>query len=225
MTNLTQNSFSIRLFQFSTCFEQPRAYHQENQFYQYNVWYVSLCVGDRLVCRSGRNFLPYMHTRRSPTQSDTYQTLYWYKWFSWWWERGCSKHVENWNKHMEKELCFKFSIYKNIFWHVGYIHYLYCRSTLLLEWCVCRLFDFEFLTTCWTIYSADSLISILCAVQNVLLFWLISEYNIEICLREFSVQKTFHYIESITCILWIVKSFEHLQNIHPADPLWLQCYC
>jgi hypothetical protein len=36
----------------STCFEQPRAHHQENQLYQYNIWYVSLCVGDRLVCRS-----------------------------------------------------------------------------------------------------------------------------------------------------------------------------
>jgi hypothetical protein len=48
--------FSIYLFQFYTCFEQPRAHHQENQFYQYNIWYVSLCVGDCLVCRSGRNF-------------------------------------------------------------------------------------------------------------------------------------------------------------------------
>jgi hypothetical protein len=45
--------FSTCLFQFSTCFEQPRAHHQENQFYQYIIWYVSLCVGDRLVCRSG----------------------------------------------------------------------------------------------------------------------------------------------------------------------------
>jgi len=40
------------LFQFSTCFEQPRAHHQENQLYQYNIWYMQLCVGDRLVCRS-----------------------------------------------------------------------------------------------------------------------------------------------------------------------------
>ena len=44
------------LFQFSTCFEQPCAHHQENQLYQYNVWYMSLCVGDRLVCRSERKF-------------------------------------------------------------------------------------------------------------------------------------------------------------------------
>ena len=48
--------FLIRLFQFSTCFEQHSAHHQENQLYQYNFWYMSHCVGDRLVCRSGRNF-------------------------------------------------------------------------------------------------------------------------------------------------------------------------
>jgi len=40
------------LFQFSTCFEQPRAHHQENELYEYNIWYMSLCVGDRFVCRS-----------------------------------------------------------------------------------------------------------------------------------------------------------------------------
>jgi hypothetical protein len=34
-----------------------------------------------------------------------YQTLYWYSWFSWWWARGCSKHVEDWNKHTRKENC------------------------------------------------------------------------------------------------------------------------
>jgi len=45
--------FSMYLFQFSTCFEQPRAHHhQEHQLYQYNLWYMSLCVGDRFVCRS-----------------------------------------------------------------------------------------------------------------------------------------------------------------------------
>jgi hypothetical protein len=59
--------FFICLFQFSTCFEQPRAHHHENQKYQYNIWYVSLCVGDRLVRRSGRQFLPDLRTRRSPT--------------------------------------------------------------------------------------------------------------------------------------------------------------
>jgi len=38
--------FSMYVFQFSTCFEQPRAHHQEYQLYQYNLWYMSLCVGD-----------------------------------------------------------------------------------------------------------------------------------------------------------------------------------
>jgi hypothetical protein len=50
--------FLICLFQFSTCFKQPRAHHQENQLYQYNIWYMSLCVGDRLECRSGRTCTP-----------------------------------------------------------------------------------------------------------------------------------------------------------------------
>jgi len=48
--------FSIYLFQFSACFEQPRAHHQENQMYQYNLWYMSLCVGDRFVCCSESSF-------------------------------------------------------------------------------------------------------------------------------------------------------------------------
>jgi hypothetical protein len=90
--------FSICLFQFSTCFEQPRAHHWENQLYQYNIWYVSLWPSSMQVGK----FLPDMHTRRSPAQSDTYQILYWYNWFSWWWARSCSKHVENWSKHTEK---------------------------------------------------------------------------------------------------------------------------
>ena len=41
--------FLIRSFQFSTCFEQLRAHHQENQLYQYSIRYMSLYVGDRLV--------------------------------------------------------------------------------------------------------------------------------------------------------------------------------
>jgi len=75
------------LFHFSTCFEQPSAHHQENQLYKYIIWYVSLCVGGRLVCRSD------LHTRRPPTHSDIYKMMYWYNWFSWWWALGCSKHV------------------------------------------------------------------------------------------------------------------------------------
>jgi hypothetical protein len=61
--------FSTYLFQFSTCFEQPRAHHQENQLYQYNLWYMSPRVGDCYMCRSD------LHTKRSPTESVIYQRL------------------------------------------------------------------------------------------------------------------------------------------------------
>jgi hypothetical protein len=53
-----------------------------------------LCVGDRLLCRS-ESSLP---TCTLDGQNDAYQMFYWYNWFSWWWARGCSKHVEKWNK-------------------------------------------------------------------------------------------------------------------------------
>jgi len=39
--------------------------------------------------------------------------LYWYNWFSWWWARDCSKHVENWNKHIEKNCASSWSFTKN----------------------------------------------------------------------------------------------------------------
>jgi len=44
----------IYLFPSAACFEQPSAHHQENQLYQYIIWYISLCVGD---CPVGRSFL------------------------------------------------------------------------------------------------------------------------------------------------------------------------
>jgi hypothetical protein len=56
--------FSMYLFQFSICFEQPRVHHQEKQLYQYNLWYMSLCVGDRFVCKSERNFVLLMISAR-----------------------------------------------------------------------------------------------------------------------------------------------------------------
>ena len=51
MTNLTHNSFFICLFIISTCFEHSSAHHQESQLYQYDIWCMSLYVGDRLVRR------------------------------------------------------------------------------------------------------------------------------------------------------------------------------
>jgi hypothetical protein len=94
MTNLTHNSFSMYLFQFSTCFEQSRAHHQENQLYQYNLWYISLCVAWPFRVQVGK-FLSDLNTKQ----------LYWYNWFSWWWARGCSKDAENWNKYIKKKNC------------------------------------------------------------------------------------------------------------------------
>jgi hypothetical protein len=61
---------SVCLFHFSTCFEQPSAHRQKNQLYQYNVWYMSLYVGDRLVCRSGRN------EEESPNDVSDHQDLF-----------------------------------------------------------------------------------------------------------------------------------------------------
>ena len=37
----------------STWFEHSSAHHKEIQLYQYEIWYMSLCIGDRLVCRLG----------------------------------------------------------------------------------------------------------------------------------------------------------------------------
>jgi len=51
---MTHNSFLyVCLLQFSTCFEQPSVYHQESQLYQYDLWYMSFYVCDRVVCRFG----------------------------------------------------------------------------------------------------------------------------------------------------------------------------
>ena len=54
-----------------------------------------------------------LHTKRSPIQSDIYQRLYWYNWFSWWWAQVCLKHVENWNKYIEKNCASSWSFTKN----------------------------------------------------------------------------------------------------------------
>jgi len=101
--------FSLYLFQFSTCFEQPSAHHRESQLNQYDLLYMSLwnqLNGPKLqtfvlkwvvllthfkinVC----NFGPF-----NCFLSDIFQRSYWFNWLSWWWALGCSKHVENWNK-------------------------------------------------------------------------------------------------------------------------------
>jgi hypothetical protein len=89
------------LFRFSTCFEQPGAHHQESQLYQYIIWYMSLCEGDRPVCRSGRKYPTctrdgqlhrVTYTRRCIDTIDS-------------WAQGCSKLVENRNKYIYERIC------------------------------------------------------------------------------------------------------------------------
>ena len=112
------------LFHLSTCFEQPRAHHQEKQLYQHNLWYMSL--------------LSDLHTKRSPTQNVIYQMLYWYNWFSWWWARGCSKHVENWNKYIEKNCApsWLFTMHHNRMYgqiHFVFDHFFFSKNRTVYE--------------------------------------------------------------------------------------------
>jgi hypothetical protein len=46
----------------------------------------------------------------------TYQELHWHNWFSWWWARGCSKHVENWNKHIRKKIVCQVGHLQELYW-------------------------------------------------------------------------------------------------------------
>ena len=95
--------FHIYLFRFFTCFEHPCVQHQKHQLYQYDIWYLSLYVGDRPVWRFGRNIQTC--TLDGHLHRVTYQMSYWYNWFSWWSAQGRSKHVENSNKYIRKKKC------------------------------------------------------------------------------------------------------------------------
>jgi hypothetical protein len=68
--------------------------------------------GSFLVKDQYNSFLRPAHETVTDTASDIYQMLYWYSWFSWWWARGCSKHVENWNEHIEKNCASSWSFTK-----------------------------------------------------------------------------------------------------------------
>jgi hypothetical protein len=54
-----------------------RTHQQENQLYQYNIWYVSICVGERLVRRSGRNSC-IEQLRAHHQENQLYQYNIWY---------------------------------------------------------------------------------------------------------------------------------------------------
>jgi serine acetyltransferase len=84
--------------------------------------YVTLCRWP--FCVQVRKDLSDLHMKWSPTQSDIYQMLYCYNWFSWWRARGCSKHVENWHKYIEKNCASSWSrsptqcdIHQRLYWY------------------------------------------------------------------------------------------------------------
>jgi hypothetical protein len=77
--------------------------------------------------------LPDLHTRRSHRQNDTYQMLYWYNWFSWWWARDCSKHVENWNKHIEKRIVRQVVHLRELYRDARSTEHKTCRLILFFE--------------------------------------------------------------------------------------------
>jgi hypothetical protein len=155
---LDAHFFSICLFQFSTCFEQPRAHHQENQLYQYNIWYVSLCVGDRLVCRSFPTCIldghPHRVTHNGCTDTiDSPNNVH----------KVCSKHVENWSKHIEKELYVKLVIYMNFTVCVNFYSDYYLTAnrnkiTYFVVWleCLCLKFHHNRMTS-YTVYKKCNL--------------------------------------------------------------------
>jgi len=98
--------FSMYLFQSFTSFEQPRAHRQENQLYQYNIWYTSLCVGNRFVCSTRNGHLERVTYTRCCTDTidspdDEHEV--------------CSKHVESLNKYMEKNCASSWSFAMNYF--------------------------------------------------------------------------------------------------------------
>jgi len=50
--------FSMYLFHSLRASSNPDLIIKRIELYQYIIWYVSLCVVDCLVCRSGKNFIP-----------------------------------------------------------------------------------------------------------------------------------------------------------------------
>jgi len=75
-------------------------------------------------------FFSDLHTKRSPIQSDIYQMLYWYNWFFWWCARGCSKHVENWNKYIEKNCASSWSFTKKLLHKLDFYSFLHWLRTI-----------------------------------------------------------------------------------------------
>ena len=86
--------FPMCLFHASTCFEQQVLIMRRIKLCQYIIWYNTL------------QWVTVTHW------SVLYQMMYWHKLVLLMMSTCCSKHVEAWNKHNEKE-CVKFAINQN----------------------------------------------------------------------------------------------------------------
>jgi hypothetical protein len=98
MTNLT-HSLSMYLFHASTCFEQQVLIIRRIKLCQYIIWYNTV-------------WWVTVQRRTLTHQSVLYQMMYWHKLFLLMMSTCCSKHVEAWNKYIEKE-CVKLVIKQN----------------------------------------------------------------------------------------------------------------
>ena len=109
MTNLTHNFFymfvpNLYMFRAHMCTSSGELIVSVR-----HLVYVTLCRWPSGM----QTCVPDGHLHR-----DIYQTSYWYNWFSWWRAHGCSKHVENWNKHTRKRTVHQ----------VGYLKELHSES-------------------------------------------------------------------------------------------------
>jgi len=100
VTNLAHSFQCIYLFIYFTSLHvssNPVLNNRGIELYQYINWYISHCVGEWLVCRSGRNFLTGIPARQIHSVTYTRWCIDTIR-FSWWWALGCSKHVVEGNK-------------------------------------------------------------------------------------------------------------------------------
>jgi hypothetical protein len=102
------NSFSCMFISILYKFRAAMCHNQENQLYQYDIWFMSLCMDDGLVCTC-------IYSERHIPDVVLIQLILMMM------AHGCPKHVQNTNKH----------IWKKIVCHVGYLQESYwdARST------------------------------------------------------------------------------------------------
>jgi len=73
----THTSFSCMFISILYMFRAAMCPSSGELIYQCDIWYMSLCIDDCLVCRFGWTAVhPNLHTKRSSIQSDIYQ-MYW----------------------------------------------------------------------------------------------------------------------------------------------------